>query len=637
MVRLVSPIPAKELDLKMLVRIEKKLDEVDMPSAEREELFSILQNHHDGKTAAAKTGIDYLAKKTGVAGGQTRGGFYRGSDGKERYVKFLGETGAANEHAANEMYADFGVPGIRSEVISAGDEVAVASERLGPEWKDMREADSSVYSEEMAREYVKGIPADIISGNWDVGNNSGNIMTDGKRVLRIDAGEAGAGSGMRLMNAADEWEELERAVAHGQENADKAARGGVIPAPQFPMGLVSQTLRPASMKAIKAELQEGFSRVATAIEQAGGAAAYTQKRFAHLPTKTKQELASKIETRLQFVRANIDKIALAAAAGGWVLSAGEAGAAELLPEQQQARDALSQQMATLSPEQQAVQSRTAEAFARIGKQTETKVRGAVEDLFALAKDPRAKPRHRSPKAREIDRRAAELDVPRNVARFMGRKTDDPVQAWERESKLLNKVMADPSQLARTMAQNLGDMPELQPEVFTKLVAQSMRTVEYLHSKLPGSAGKSVLDPKGYPPGLEEISEYAAHRAGALHPLDSLDDLAANDLQPEQMEAVQALWPDAYSMFQSTALSHINELSERGGLIPMAALEQIDTALQLNGAGEPLLSWEMAGLIRQAEAQAAATGQPPPEPSPMQSQQPERIASSAMSSFHEAGA
>jgi hypothetical protein len=147
----------------------------------------------------------------------------------------------------------------------------------------------------------------------------------------------------------------------------------------------------------------------------------------------------------------------------------------------------------------------------------------------------------------------------------------------------------------------------------------------------------VLDPVGYPPGLEEISSFAAHWVGALHPLDSLDDLAANDLQPEQMEAVQALWPDAYSMFQSTALSHINELSERGGLIPMAALEQIDTALQLNGAGEPLLSWEMATLLRQAEAQAAATGQPPPATSPMQSQQPERIASSAMSALNEAGA
>jgi hypothetical protein len=318
-------------------------------------------------------------------------------------------------------------------------------------------------------------------------------------------------------------------------------------------------------------------------------------------------------------------------------AAGEAGAAELLPEQQQARDALSQQMATLSPEQQAVQSRTAEAFARIGKQTETKVRGAVEDLFALAKDPRAKPRHRSPKAREIDRRAAELDVPRNVARFMGRKTDDPVQAWEQKTKLLSKVMADPSQLARTMAQNLGDMPELQPEIFTKLVAQTMRTVEYLHAKLPGSAGKSVLDPKGYPPGLDEISELAAHWVGALHPLDTLDDLASNDLQPEQMEAVQTLWPDAYVMFQQAALSHINELSQRGGLIPMAALEQIDSALNLDGAGEPLLSWDMAGLIRQAEAQAAATGQPPPAPSPMQSQQPERIASSAMSALHEAGA
>ena len=152
--------------------------------------------------------------------------------------------------------------------------------------------------------------------------------------------------------------------------------------------------------------------------------------------------------------------------GASLLGAQDAGAAEPLPAQRMSREALSQRINTLPPEKHQSVAWSAESFARIGKKTETKVRGAVSDLFALAKNPNAKPRYRSPKARELDRRAAELDVPRAVARFMGRGTDDPEKAWKDKGAMLQRVMADPGELARTMAQNMGDLSETQPEIFT---------------------------------------------------------------------------------------------------------------------------------------------------------------------------
>jgi len=325
----------------------------------------------------------------------------------------------------------------------------------------------------------------------------------------------------------------------------------------------------------------------------------------------------------------------AVGAAGAILAPGEAGAAEppLLPAEQASRQALAQHLATLPPEKHAALARTAQSLARIGKQTETKVRGAVADLFLLARDPNAKPRYRSPKAREIDRRAAELDVPRAVARFMGRKTDDPVEAWQQKSSMLARVVADPSELARNMADNLGDLSEVQPEIFTKVVAQTMRTVEYLHSKLPQASGKSAFSPDGYPPMNEEITEFAGHWVGALHALDTLDDLAANDLMPEQMDAVRTLWPEAYAMFQTTALDSIADVRRRGGIIPMDAIEQIDSALSLNGAGEPLLTAEFAAMLRAAEQQVAASGQQPaPAPSQSQPTSAERLVSSSLASF-----
>lgn len=328
---------------------------------------------------------------------------------------------------------------------------------------------------------------------------------------------------------------------------------------------------------------------------------------------------------------------VAAALGtGALLAPGEAGAAELLPDQQRARDDFSAQLAVMPPDQQATQIRTAEAFARIQRRTEQRVKGAVSDLFALAKNPRAKPAHRSPEARAIDARALELDVPRHMARFMGGH-DDPVDAFRERAETIRKAAADPARLAASMAENLGDLPTQQPEIFATMVGHTAATVEYLSATMPGVAGKSALDPEGYPPTFEEISEWAARFVGAFHPLDSLDDLASNDLQPEQMEAVLALWPEGYAMFQTTAMGEIHELSRQKRPIPLEALEQIDGALDLDGAGEPTLSSAMADLIRQASAKEAERMQQQQaqsaQPAPMVSQSPSRLASSSLASLH----
>lgn len=318
------------------------------------------------------------------------------------------------------------------------------------------------------------------------------------------------------------------------------------------------------------------------------------------------------------------------AAGGATLLAG----AKLLPDQQKARDQLDQQLQGLPSDQQQAHIQTAQSLARIQQKTEQRVKGAVTDLFALAKDPKAKPRYRSPKARELDKRSVDLDVPKHLARFMG-KHDDPVDAWAEKSKLINSVVSDPSRLASHMAHNLGDLPTQQPEIFASMVGQTMATMQYLHGVMPGVSGRTALDPKGYPPTFEEISSWAGHYVGAVHPLDSLDDLASNELVPEQIDAVQSLWPEGYQMFQTAAMGQIHELSQHKGVIPREALEQIDSALNLDGAGEVTLSSAFADLLKQAtkaDAQKLQAEAAKPQP-PMQSQSPSRLASSALGSLH----
>jgi hypothetical protein len=342
-----------------------------------------------------------------------------------------------------------------------------------------------------------------------------------------------------------------------------------------------------------------------------------------------------------------------AALGAGLAGEGQAGAAEL-PAQRQNREAVDAQLRALSPAEQAVHARTAEAFARITQQTDVKVRSAVDELFRTATEPAARGRTLPKEQRALDQRAEALGVSRPMARFLGRKTDDPIDAWEAKSRTLSAIMADPTRLAQTMAENLGDLPSHQPEMFTAIVAQATQVASYLHQTMPQASGKSLFDPDGYPPSDSEINEWAGRWVGALHPLEALDDLARNDVLPEQMEAVQAMWPEAYELFQQSALRHIHELGQSGKLVPMDALVQLDSALALGGAGEPLLGPEMASLVRQAESQAgqqkggaAAPGSPGGPsgasngggpPVPIRSKEPARLASASLNSLHaEAGA
>jgi len=96
------------------------------------------------------------------------------------------------------------------------------------------------------------------------------------------------------------------------------------------------------------------------------------------------------------------------------------------------------------------------------------------------------------------------------------------------------------------------------------------------------------------------------------------------------------------MFQQSAMRQIHALAQSGKTVPLEALQQIDSALQLDGAGEPVLSSSMAALIQTATKQAAASGAPVNSPSPLQgkgtpiqSKAPVRLASSSLGTLHDA--
>lgn len=270
-----------------------------------------------GMVNMAAPGLDPLTTRTGKQAGATKGGMFRGSDGVERYVKVYDSPGRALDEASSaQAYNDFGVQSPTMSVGKRGSKSLIMSDRLGPEWKDLRSFEGEATAE-MAREYVRGVPADIMLGNWDVAGNAGNIMTDGKRILRIDTGDAGPRANM--VDPVSIWEDMLSPF----DGLD--APKGKIEMPAF----LATAGGAKSLADIQQDLAIGFRKIERKINQAGGVKSYVADRFDHLDPGQQKVLAEQFEKRMQFMRDNIDKVAIATLVDESLSNAGQRGMVEL--------------------------------------------------------------------------------------------------------------------------------------------------------------------------------------------------------------------------------------------------------------------------------------------------------------------
>ena len=128
-----------------------------------------------------------LGTKTGGPGGSNEGGFYTGTDGVKRYVKFYKDPSQAEgEHLANNIYRDLGHGAPVSNVFEHDGKLAYASDII----HDAKTLGEVGVTKARAQEAMKGFVADVLVGNWDaVGLSNDNMMVGpGGKIFRIDNG-----------------------------------------------------------------------------------------------------------------------------------------------------------------------------------------------------------------------------------------------------------------------------------------------------------------------------------------------------------------------------------------------------------------------------------------------------------------
>lgn len=130
-----------------------------------------------------------LGEQIAAASGTNPGGVYKGTDGKERYVKFYSDGNqAAGEYFANTIYNQLGIGAPVSSIFKHDGNMAYASEML----PDVTQLNHLPGTPELAKKVMNGFLADVLLANWDaVGLTMDNIVVDDEdNVYRIDNGGA---------------------------------------------------------------------------------------------------------------------------------------------------------------------------------------------------------------------------------------------------------------------------------------------------------------------------------------------------------------------------------------------------------------------------------------------------------------
>lgn len=241
------------------------------------------------------TAAEVLATKDAGAKGSNEGGFYTGSDGVQRYVKFYGDPSQAySEHLTNQIYRDLGFLAPDSVTFEHNGKRAYASTVV----KDLKTVKEVGLDAPTAKKVMEGFAADVLTGNWDaVGTGLDNVghVAAYDDVMRVDNGgsllfRAKAGrKSPDVLNQITEWDGFFNS-GKNPYYAQVASAAGVTKASQV-SGIIGQ------IDAIKNLRKES-----------GGWAKYIEKHAPGMPSADKKQVAAMLEARTKLLAAKVKSI-----------------------------------------------------------------------------------------------------------------------------------------------------------------------------------------------------------------------------------------------------------------------------------------------------------------------------------------
>lgn len=168
---------------------------------------------------------------------------------------------------------------------------------------------------------------------------------------------------------------------------------------------------------------------------------------------------------------------------------------------------------------------------------------------------------------------------------------------------ITKMAQDPDYFGEVMSASFGSLPQHAPEVFSALSRQTAKVVSYLAAVAPGGTSGGPFA-QTYPVGEDELWEFNQRFAAATHPDLMKHALTSGNVTSQAVEAFQQLNPVRFNRLQVETFTRLQALKKAGIPVPTQAREQLDVLLDLDGGGDPALTWKVAERAYAAQAKYA---------------------------------
>jgi hypothetical protein len=166
---------------------------------------------------------------------------------------------------------------------------------------------------------------------------------------------------------------------------------------------------------------------------------------------------------------------------------------------------------------------------------------------------------------------------------------------------LDKMASDPRYFAEVVGASFGRLPQVAPEVFGAISEQTARTVNYLAAVAPGGKGGGPFAQR-IPVSEDELWEFQQRLGAASDPEFIAREIGNGGVTSQAVESLQATQPARYFRLQLAVYDRLQELTAEGIPVPSSAREHLDVLLDLDGGGDPAMTWQVA---ERAEAGAQA--------------------------------
>lgn len=195
--------------------------------------------------------------------------------------------------------------------------------------------------------------------------------------------------------------------------------------------------------------------------------------------------------------------------------------------------------------------------------------------------------------------------------------EDSEASYARVKNAVTMLSEQPERLARSLALQMGDIPDEAPELLEAVAAKAQLAVQFLKEKLPPAFEFSMLYPDGPPPSRTDLLQLSLYWNGCTNAEEVLKAIGDGSAMPEEVEAFRAVNQSWFAELQDATATRIQDANRKGQAVSGWKIAQLESLLDLPGGLDPTFGPSVAIAAHNAEdariqGQEAPSYVPPPK-------------------------